>query len=92
MVDSISKGEVTFLAKRICKINEVLHDACTLAEELCHNETLEEILSVKDETVLSELRQKVQKYADIESPANMAVNEYYLEKATEILSAVFYGD
>lgn len=88
----ITKGEITFLAKRICKINEVLHDACMLAEELCHNEMLGEILLEKDKAVLDELRQKVQKYADTESPANMTVNEYYLEKVTEILSAVFYGD
>lgn len=92
MADKITKGEITFLAKRVCKINEVLHDACMLAEELCHNEVLHKILLEKDEAALAELREKVQKYADIESPANMTVNEYYLEEATEILSSVFYGD
>lgn len=92
MTGKITKGEITFLAKRICKINEVLHDACMLAEELCHNETLKEILLEKDGPELAQLRQKVQKYADTESPANMTVCEYYLEEATEILTAVFYDD
>lgn len=92
LADKVTKGEITYLAKRICKINEVLHDACMLAEELCHNEVLHEILLEKNEVVLSELREKVLKYADTESPANMTVNEYYLEEATEILSSVFYGD
>lgn len=92
MANKISRGEVTFLAKRICKINEVLHDACILAEELCHNEVLRNILLERDDAVLAELRKKVLKCADTESPANMTVNECYLEEVTEILSAVFYED
>lgn len=88
----MAKSELTVLAKRICKINDVLHDACMLAEELCHNEALREILSTKDKAALTELREKVQKYANTESPANMTENEYYLEKATQILSDIFHDD
>lgn len=92
MADKITKGEIIYLAKRICKINEQLQYACMLAEELALNETLRKILSEKDEGVLRELQEKVHKYADIDSPTNVTGCEYYLEEATEILSAVFYGD
>lgn len=92
MQDKITKGEITFLAKRICKINDQLQYACMLAEELVQNETLRQILSKKDESVLSELRAKVLKYSDLESPTNVTSCEYYLEEATEILSAVFYEE
>ena len=90
MSNKITKGEITYLAKRICKINEALHDACMLAQELCHNEVLHQILLEKDEATLTKLRERVQKYADTESPADMTGNEYYLEEVTKILSTVFY--
>ena len=92
MAEKISRGEITYLAKRIRKINEALHDACMLAQELCHNEVLHQILLEKDEATLTELREKVQKYADTESPADMTGNECYLEKATELLSTIFYDN
>lgn len=92
MTDKITKGEITYLAKRICRINDVLMDACMLAEELCHNEVLKQILMEGNEPALAELREKVQKYTNYETAADMTGNEYYLEKATELLSSVFYED
>lgn len=86
----ITKGEITYLAKRICKINEALHYACMLAEELALDETLREILLMKDDAILLELQKKVFKYGDLDGPTNVTACEYYLEKATEILSAVFF--
>lgn len=92
MAEKITRGEITYLAKRICKINDQLQYACMLAEELTHNEMLQRILAEKDEAVLRELREKVMKYGDLDSPTNVTDSEYYLEEATEILSAVFYEE
>lgn len=92
MAEKITKGEITYLAKRICKINEELQYACMLAEELALDETLRRILTEKDEAVLHELREKVLKYGDLDSPTDVTACEYYLEEASKILSAVFYED
>lgn len=92
MAERITKSEITYLAKRICKINEELLYACMLAEELAHNETLLKILIQKDESVISELREKVLKYGNLDSPTNVTASEHYLEEATKVLSAVFYEE
>ena len=69
MAHKIKKSEITYLAKRICKINEQLLNICLSAEELVQDETLRNIFFEKDEAVLRELQEKVLKYSDLEEPA-----------------------
>lgn len=82
------KGDITKLAKRIGQINKVLADACSLAEELSSDQTLQSILN--DSELLLELNSKVLKYSDLEFPADMREYSFCLEEASDILGKIFY--
>ena len=92
MAHKIKKSEITYLAKRICKINEQLLNICLSAEELVQDETLRNIFFEKDEAVLRELQEKVLKYSDLEEPTDVIACEYYLEEVHKILFSVFYNE
>lgn len=83
------KSEITYLAKQICKINEKLFEAISAAEELTHNEDIKTILSDPGSSEFHELCTKVEKYANIYSPADTCLYGSELDDATEILKTVF---
>lgn len=92
MSEYFSRGQITILAKKICRINRVMSDACLLAEELSHDEMLQEILNADDKSMLEDLRRKVLKYTEIEEAVDTRACAAELDDATDLLTVIFYKD
>lgn len=43
-----TKGQLTEMAKKICKVNDALHTAIAWCEELSHDDEISELLNNKD--------------------------------------------
>ena len=83
------KSEITYLAKRICKINEKLFEAISAAEELTHDENIKSILSDPNSSEFLNLCAKVNKYTNVYTAADTCLYGSELDDATEILKMVF---
>lgn len=90
MVDfKITRGEITILAKRICKLNRELTAVCMAAEELTKNEDLRYLLQNQQSPEWQLLKMKVEKFSDGDWAVDVTSHEGELEEVTKILFALF---
>ena len=91
MEEKITKGELTLLAKRICKVNREALYLLTDAEELVKNETVQHLMRMRKNGCAEweQLNEKVQKYAEDDACADIIRYGACLDELADLLSAVW---
>lgn len=83
-------GEITSMAKEICKVNSKLLDAIMSAEQLSHDKDIHDLLLYPDSHEFQELQRKVSKYSDYDTAADTNLYGADLDEATAMLRAIFF--
>ena len=84
---SISHGEITYMAKEVTKVNNKLMEAVFAACELDALDDLKDIVADMKSPVFQELCQQIAIYSHYESVANL--NDPALDEALTTLSKIF---
>jgi hypothetical protein len=86
-----SKGQLSTMAKKICKVNDALHNAISYCEEISHDEDIRELLNNKElyheEYLL--LIERISKFSKMQCGADAKIYGRDLDDATDLLSIAY---